>query len=122
LSATVGAVLAEEFPPELWQWVMDDEKPKVKERWERFPSARRKELMEALMDIKISEEDEGRRMEAPLFRAQILANIDKFGHPNPDQPPNIKGFEFRIALEEWAVPFRTKPRRLSILERMSLAA
>jgi hypothetical protein len=55
-------------------------------------------------------------------RAQILANIDKFGHPNPNKPPNIKGFMFKISLVDGAEPFRTKPRRLSILERMSLAA
>ena len=72
--------------------------------------------------IKISMEDESRKREMPLVRAQLLANIHKFGHPNPNRPPNIKGFVFKISLAEGSMPFRTKLRRLSILERMSLAA
>ena len=110
------------FPEDLWKWVMDEEKAKVPERWGKFSPDRLSALLTEVMAIKISQEDEGRRKESPLIRAQILANIDKFGHPNPNKPPNIKDFVFNISLADGAVPFRTKPRRLSILERMSLAA
>ena len=110
------------FPEELWEWVMDEEKERVQERWSRYTPERLKTLLKEVMAIKISQEDEGRRKESPLIRAQILANIDKYGHPDPNKPPNIKDFVFKISLVDGAVPFRTKPRRLSILERMSLAA
>jgi hypothetical protein len=61
-------------------------------------------------------------MDIPLFRAQLYANIDRFGHPDPSNPPRIKGVKFDISIEEGATPVHSKPRRMPILERMCLVA
>jgi hypothetical protein len=52
----------------------------------------------------------------------VFANIDRFDHPDPKNPPKIKGVEFEIKLAEGTQPIVSKLRRMSILERMCLAA
>ena len=115
------------FPEELWQHVMDSQKPLVEERWKRYEApevkeGRLQEVIKAVESVAISKENEGRILDLPLFKAQLYANVDRFGHPDPSNPPRIKDVEFHIRLEEGAAPFQNKPRRMSILERMCLAA
>ena len=52
----------------------------------------------------------------------MYANIDRFGYPDTKNPPKIKGVEFEIKLTEGTQPIVSKLRRMSILERMCLAA
>ena len=47
----------------------------------------------------------------PLFKAQLFANIDRFGHPDASNPPRIKGVKFDISIEEGAKPVHSKPRQ-----------
>jgi hypothetical protein len=110
------------FPEELWPLVMDSQKDVVRSRWDQYSADRLVVVMKGITDVMISNEGESRKLDIPLFKAQLYANIDRFGHPDPSNPPRIKGVKFEIKLEEGAIPIHSKPRRMPILERMCLAA
>jgi hypothetical protein len=137
----------EEFPIELWKWVADSEKPLVKERFRplrTLPSmadcinedgevldlrdnpnlwkkTRLVELIDEVFKIKISTESVSRTMEADIFRAQALANIDRWGHPDPNSPVKVENKTFTIRLKNPGdEPCYTKPRHPSQSEYWSL--
>eukprot|EP01034_Spumella_vulgaris_P021823 gene21823-27892_t len=92
----------EEFPPELWVHVFDTEKPSVKARFAVFdevPEKKAKAIHE-VMNISISEESESRKAELPIFRAMLLANLDRFMHPRDNDIPKMKDVQFDIELLE----------------------
>jgi len=92
----------EDFPVEYWPWVFDTEKEKVKERWEKFDIdlEGKAKLIKDVVAMDCSKETEARRSEAPLFIAQALANMDRFGHPDKWNQPRVKGHEFTIELTD----------------------
>jgi hypothetical protein len=54
--------------------------------------------------------------------AQCLAYIDRYGHPDPDNPPKIVGHECAIELINQNIkPVRVKPRPLNPLESASMS-
>jgi len=85
----------DDFPEDLWSYVLDDQKPLVADRFALFPAARRAELInELLKDLDISTK-QGVKLER-FMRAQAIANLDTFGYPDPYSPPTIPGYTFRI--------------------------
>eukprot|EP01034_Spumella_vulgaris_P021963 gene21963-28045_t len=91
-----------EFPPELWEYVFDTEKPSVMARFAVFdevPERKAKVIQEA-MNISISEESESRKAERPYFRAMLLANLDRFMHPQDTNIPLMDDALFSIELLE----------------------
>ena len=109
------------FPRFLWRLVVDEERVKVKMRWDKLTSRRQKDLVNSLEQIDISYEDDERMAEHHFFRAQCYAHINCFGHPNPDNPPFIKDKKMSITLSD-TTPFGTKQRRGSVLETACLFA
>eukprot|EP01034_Spumella_vulgaris_P021960 gene21960-28041_t len=92
----------EEFDKELWPYVMNTEKPKVMARFRAFDHDR-PHLMDTLTKIRaidVSMESPARKLEAPLFRAQLMANITRFAHPDKDDQPTVKGREFVIEVRD----------------------
>eukprot|EP01034_Spumella_vulgaris_P028194 gene28194-35010_t len=91
-----------EFHADYWPFVMDSIKPRVDAIWRSFDidPMRRIETITAVMAIDISEETRARKLEMPLFRAQLLANLDCFAHPDKWNQPKIKGRSFTIDLRE----------------------
>jgi hypothetical protein len=91
-----------EFSTELWPYVFDFEKPKVKARFKAFDvdKERKAQVIQSILDIEVSEESRGRKLEKPLFQAMFLACIDKFEHPDPKFIPTIKDKEFKIELKD----------------------
>eukprot|EP01034_Spumella_vulgaris_P022164 gene22164-28272_t len=92
----------EGFDAELWPFVMDCMKPRVADTWKRFDidPERKAATIAQIMSIDISEETRARKLEKPLFRAQLLANLDCFAHPDKFNQPKIKGRQFVIELRE----------------------
>ena len=110
-----------EFPEELWQWVEDEQKVLVKERYARFSKSRLAELLAEIKAIKADTSTFARQLEEPLFRAQAYANVDAFGHPDPDNAPTCKGHRMDIKLNAENVrPAKCRPRRVSEMERCFL--
>jgi len=119
-----------EFPVDLWDYVFDVEKEKIIKRFEdlrsqiaydteamienqtegepldrdKLPKNRLEEILEKLLVIDISTETPSRALEKPFFLAQCLANIDRFGHPNPTDPAKAKGSVFKNELEDDRLP------------------
>ena len=91
-----GTILRpDDFPEELWPYVLDDQKPLVAARFALFPAARRADLIKELLeDLDISTK-QGVKLER-FMRAQAIANLDTFGYPDPYSPPTIPGYTFRI--------------------------
>ena len=91
-----GAILRpDDFPEELWIYVLDDQKPLVAARFALFSPERRADLIkELLTDLDISTK-QGVKLER-FMRAQAIANLDTFGYPDPYSPPTIPGYTFRI--------------------------
>jgi len=64
------------FPTELWSYVLNDQKPLVKSRWEGYdPQTIKQEVEQLLKELKVSDE---RKYAQPYFQAQALANVDRF--------------------------------------------
>jgi transposase InsO family protein len=108
----------EDFPKELWKYVMDLQKPLVKDRFAKFPDPIRTQLISDIMekldiyDIKDAKE---------FFRAQALANIDVMGHPDPSNPPTIPGYDFTIDVNT-KEPVYLKPQKFNQTETAFLEA
>jgi hypothetical protein len=110
----------DEFPSELWQYVFDDQKGQVAERFALFPPDVRKELIKEICE----KLDIGDKFgEAPRFfmRAQALANLDVFGYPDPYSPPTVPGYTFRIQTVH-DLPIYQSPQRFNQLETAFLDA
>ena len=64
------------FPMDLWSFVLNDQKPLVKRRWEGYnPETIEQEVEQLLKELKVSDE---RKYAHPYFQAQALANVDRF--------------------------------------------
>jgi hypothetical protein len=85
-----------EVPTESWKYVMDSERPLVQARWAKFPEARRAHIAEVIANADI---DNARPKQRPYVLALVYANPDAFFHIDEENPPLIKGFEFRIETE-----------------------
>ena len=85
----------DDFPEELWPYVLDDQKPLVAARFALFPPARRADLIKELLEELDISTKQGVKLER-FMRAQALANLDTFGYPDPYSPPTIPGYTFRI--------------------------
>ena len=107
-----------EFPPELWKYVCDQQKPLIKDRFAKYPDANRAKLVK---DIVENLDIYALPVATDLFRAQALANLDAFGHPNPDNPPTIPGYEYKIELTD-PNPVYHKPQRFNQTETAFLEA
>jgi hypothetical protein len=137
-----------EFPEHLWQLVFDSEKVKVGQRFAtlrehrpydtdqlmenrteesdpvdltKLPKNRLEEILARLKKIDISTESPARLAEKDFCLAQCLAHIDRFGHPNPNQPAKAKADIFTINLVDKLLPpcFR-KSKRLANMAYWSL--
>jgi len=114
----------DEFPLELWNNVFDSQKVLVKERWATFkskcnPPERLQDVIKQIMKIDISKENLSRAAEEPYFRAQCLANLHIYAHPDPTNPPSVKGREYEINLNDTS-PCTNPMRRTSLLEKAYL--
>jgi len=137
-----------EFPQYLWKYVFDSEKGNVEERFaplrarepydtnlmienrteesgpidiEKLPKNRLEEILERLMKVDISVETPYRVLEKDIILAQCVANIDRFGHPNPNDPAKARGPVFSIQLNDKRLaPCYRKSKRLAIATYWSL--
>ena len=114
----------DEFPLDLWHYVFDSQKILVKERWNKFkdkcnPPERLHDVIKQIMKIDISKENVSRIAEEPYFRAQCLANLHIYAHPDPSNPPSVKGREYEINLTDTS-PCTNPMRRTSLLEKAYL--
>ena len=83
----------DEFPEELWTYVFDSQTIVVSDRWKRIkekcnPPERLQEIQQ-IMKIDISVENSSRKAEEPYFRAQCMANLHVYAHPDPRDPPSV---------------------------------
>ena len=113
-----------EFPADLWKYVADSQKVLVPDRWKSFkdkcsPPERLQEVIELIMKIDISVENPSRKAEEPYFRAQCLANLHIYAHPDPKDPPSVKGREYEINLNDTS-PCTAAMRKTSLLEKAYL--
>ena len=114
----------EEFPLDLWHYVFDSQKALIKDRWAAFkakcnPPQRLHDVIQQIMVIDISKENPSRVAEEPFFRAQCLANLHIYAHPDPTIPPSVKGREYEINLNDTS-PCTNPMRRTSLLEKAYL--
>jgi hypothetical protein len=115
---------SDEFPLEIWNNVFDTQKVLVKERWATFkskcnPPERLQDVIKQIMKIDISKENSSRVAEELYFRAQCLANLHIYAHPDPTNPPSVKGREYEINLHDTS-PCTNPMRRTSSLEKAYL--
>jgi transposase InsO family protein len=85
----------EDFPIDLWSYVLDDQKELVASRFALFTNEVRTTLISDIMEKLDISKQFGEDLER-YMRAQALANLDVFGYPNPYDPPTIPGYTFRI--------------------------
>jgi hypothetical protein len=91
----------------------------VKSYYAKYSPERLQEILAQLTKLDISEETAGRKAEAPLFRALAHANLDIWGHVNPDDPAMVTGAEFDIELLDNTPP-DIKMRPLSPVKKAFL--
>ena len=113
-----------EFPVDLWKYVADSQKILVPDRWKAFkekcsPPERLQDVIALIMKIDISVENPSRKAEEPYFRAQCLANLHIYSHPDPKDPPSVKGREYEINLNDTS-PCTAPMRKTSLLEKAYL--
>ena len=105
------------FPDHLFKFVADDYKPKVKLKWNSFYNERLLTLISQIELLDIEKSTPGRALEEPIVRAQCYSWLDRYGHPDPDNPPRIKGHECPIELLDSNIkPIRTKIKSTNVLE------
>lgn len=75
--------------------------------------------IELIMKIDISVENPSRKAEEPYFRAQCLENLHIYAHPDPKDPPSVKGREYEINLNDTS-PCTAAMRKTSLLEKAYL--
>jgi hypothetical protein len=105
------------FPPDLWPYVADDQKPLVKARYAKFPAPRLAEITDKL---KTADVCLVRPNQKPYIEAQNYANIDAFFHVDEENPPLIKGFEFRIITEPGKKAIGRRNKRWDLLAQKYL--
>lgn len=111
----------EQFPEEYWPLVAREERARAVEEYKRYPPERVGQLVEEVRKLSICIEDDPRKLEEPLVRAQGFANLSTWGHPNPDNPPSVREAVARIRLIDPNMqPIYAPPRRYSELETYSL--
>ena len=81
------------FPPELWKYVQDTQKPLVQARWDIYTEERLTEILADLATIDICT---ARPNAHPYFLAQAYANISRYYHPDETNPPTVPNFEARM--------------------------
>ena len=96
----------------------------LKKRWDKFknkcnPPERLQDVIKQIMKIDISKENLSRIAEEPYFRAQCLVNLHIYAHPDPSNPPSVKGREYEINLTDTS-PCTNPMRRTSLLEKAYL--
>ena len=82
----------------------------------KIPKNQLEKILERLLKIDISEESTARVIKKDLMLAQCLANIDRFGHPNPNQPAKANGETFVIRFITTMLPEIKTTSKRSILE------
>jgi hypothetical protein len=112
----------EQFPIEYWSLVADSQKPHMIERWGRFSPERLKAILAMVFDqISIYDGTPERLEQREFIRAQVLANLDAYYHPDPDSPPTLPGTEMEITLRDPNCdPVAVKGHRQTIFARASL--
>ena len=123
-TSSMDELRPEEFPEELWKYVFDSQKVLVHDRWKVFkekcsPPERLQEVIQQIMKIDISVENSSRIAEEPYFRAQCMANLHIYAHPDPRDPPSVKGREYEINLSDTS-PCTAAMRKTSLLEKAYL--
>ena len=115
-----------EFPERYWQYVFVDQRQKAIDRFDllrsypatdtlaeiearsgdeipmdvtMLPRNRLEEVLQRLLKIDISVETPSRKLEKDLIMAQCLANIDRYAHPDPNNPAKAKASVFHINLK-----------------------
>jgi len=115
-----------EFPEQYWQYVFVNQRQNVIDRFNTFrtypatdtlaeiaargaddapidmstlPQNRLEEVLRRLFKIDISIESSSRALERDLIMAQCLANIDRYAHPDPNNPAKAKASVFHINLK-----------------------
>lgn len=102
------------FPKDLWRWVADEQKPRVKRILERYPKERWELMVETILEkVRICTKGEQRKEEEQVFRALLLANSDVFFQVDEENPERIKGIETKIEV------FDETPRVCSYQQRFS---
>jgi len=115
-----------EFPTRLWQFVFTTQRQNCIDRFNilrsypatdtlseletrspdaapidmtTLPQNRLEEILKRLLKIDISMETPSRTLERDLIMAQCLANIDRYAHPDPNDPAKAKASVFHINLK-----------------------
>jgi len=81
------------FPEELWKYVADQQRDKVKPRWDKFNDQRLDIIIPMLQKSDICT---ARPNQYPYILAQFYANIDSFFQVDEDNPTKLKGYEMKI--------------------------
>ncbi len=105
------------FPPDIWTHVADHERPHVITRWSKFDEDR---LTEVLAELRKADIEPGRPKQRPYWTAHVYANADAFFHADEDNPPLIKGFEFRIVTDGSKKAVGHRNNRWDLLEQKYL--
>ena len=110
----------ESFPEEYWHYVRREQRPRVRVIFEKFelPDV----LAELISDIKEKLNIGGKDPRIEKFlRAQVLANLDCYGYPDPEKPPTVPGYSMPLKLTD-NIPVHSKPQKFSTLESAFLQA
>jgi len=112
----------EAFPIGLWPYVLNDQKPLIKERWEGYDVDSLPKLIEQfLTELKVSDE---RPYAKPYFVAQALANLDRFIVKGIDGVPPLihERFTHRMELLPGVRVRKELPQRFSETQNAFLRA
>jgi len=115
-----------EFPPHLWEYVFATQRVNAIKRFDilrsypatdtlteqefrnvndppvdpsTLPQNRLEEILKRLLLIDISTETPARSLEKDVILAQCLANVDRYAHPDPNNPAKAKASIFHINLK-----------------------
>ena len=112
----------EAFPSDLWPYVLNDQKPLIKERWAGYDLDSLPKLIEQfLSELKVSDE---RPYAKPYFVAQALANLDRFVIKSVDGVPPLihEKFTHRMELLPGVRIRKELPQRFSETQNAFLKA
>ena len=108
-TGTSTATKPDDFPEELWKYVLDSQKPLVAARFALFPTDVRQDLLKEITEKLDISTTFGNELER-FMRAQALANLDTFGYPDPFSPPTVPGYTFRIQTVHELPIYQAPPR------------
>ena len=112
----------EAFPEDLWPYVMNDQKPLVRGRWNGYDQDTiGEEVAHLLTELKVSPE---RQYAQPYFRAQALANLDRLLVKGKDKitPMIHSKYTHKMELIPGARPRKELPQRFSETQNAFLKA